>query len=220
MKAATSALLLGASTAFAHQDQHVLGGEQAPAFDFHPHINVDSAAAESIVDAVKKPWEIIEKALGEVPTQAKDLWSEMSLLVPGFMDKAANLISQPKPHTRRPDSHWDRIVKGADIESMWVETDGVKHRKLEGNLESYNLRAKKVDPSVLGVDDVKQYSGYLDDEANDKHLFYCKFCLSRLSSSFAYFILTQYSQGSSSLATTPRTTPLCFGSTVALDAHP
>jgi len=31
---------------------------------------------------------------------------------------------------------------------------------------------KKVDPSKLGVDTVKQYSGYLDDEKNDKHLFY------------------------------------------------
>jgi cathepsin A (carboxypeptidase C) len=41
-------------------------------------------------------------------------------------------------------------------------------------LEQYNLRGKKVDPSKLGVDTVKQYSGYLDDEANDKHLFYCK----------------------------------------------
>lgn len=172
MKAATSALLLGASAAFAHQDQHVLGGDSVPAFDYHAHF--DSAATDSIVDAVTKPWEAIEKAFGEVPTQAKGLWDEMSLLVPGFMDKAANLISKPKPHTRKPDSHWDRIVKGADIESMWVETDGVKHRKLEGNLEAYNLRAKKVDPSVLGVDDVKQYTGYLDDEANDKHLFYCK----------------------------------------------
>ncbi|KXJ97469.1 Alpha/Beta hydrolase protein [Microdochium bolleyi] len=170
MKAATSALLLGASTVLAHQDQHVLGGDNVPAFDFHPHF--DTGAANPIVDAVKKPWDAIEKALGEVPTQAKGLWDEMSLLVPGFMEKAANLISQPKPHTRKPDSHWDRIVKGADIESMWVETDGVKHRKLEGNLEAYNLRAKKVDPSVLGVDDVKQYTGYLDDEANDKHLFY------------------------------------------------
>jgi hypothetical protein len=33
---------------------------------------------------------------------------------------------------------------------------------------------KAVDPSKLGVDPgVKQYSGYLDDNENDKHLFYC-----------------------------------------------
>ena len=46
--------------------------------------------------------------------------------------------------------------------------------EIDGKLETYNLRAKKVDPSKLGVDTVKQFSGYLDDEENDKHLFYCK----------------------------------------------
>jgi cathepsin A (carboxypeptidase C) len=57
---------------------------------------------------------------------------------------------------------------------MWVQEDGEKHRKVGGRLENYNLRAKAVDPSKLAVDSVKQYSGYLDDEANDKHLFYCE----------------------------------------------
>jgi cathepsin A (carboxypeptidase C) len=36
------------------------------------------------------------------------------------------------------------------------------------------MRVKKVDPAALGVDKVKQYSGYLDDEEEDKHLFYCE----------------------------------------------
>jgi cathepsin A (carboxypeptidase C) len=59
--------------------------------------------------------------------------------------------------------------------SVWVEnSNGEKERAIDGKLENYNLRAKKVDPSKLGVDTVKQYSGYLDDEKNDKHLFYCK----------------------------------------------
>lgn len=98
----------------------------------------------------------------------------MSLLVPGFVEQASHLISRPKPHTRRPDSEWDHIVRGADVQSMWVETDGVSHRKLDGPLEAYDLRAKAVDPSALGIDKVKQYSGYLDDNENDKHLFYCE----------------------------------------------
>jgi cathepsin A (carboxypeptidase C) len=60
--------------------------------------------------------------------------------------------------------------------SVWVENaNGQKERAIDGKLEQYNLRTKKVDPSKLGVDTVKQYSGYLDDEKNDKHLFYCKF---------------------------------------------
>jgi len=59
--------------------------------------------------------------------------------------------------------------------SVWVENaNGEKERAIDGKLENYSLRAKKVDPSKLGVDTVKQYSGYLDDEKNDKHLFYCK----------------------------------------------
>ncbi|KAG9971925.1 carboxypeptidase Y-like protein A, partial [Aureobasidium melanogenum] len=64
-------------------------------------------------------------------------------------------------------------MKGADIQSVWVENaQGQKEREIEGKLENYSLRTKKVDPSHLGVDKVKQYSGYLDDDEDDKHLFY------------------------------------------------
>ncbi|KAI0481203.1 serine carboxypeptidase [Xylariaceae sp. FL0804] len=150
MKAATTLALLGASSGVLAQDQKVLGGDHA----------------------VKGHLEQVIETFGEMPATAKGLWDEMSLLVPGFAEKAANYISRPKPHTRRPDSEWDHVVKGADVQSMWVKTDGVEHRKVDGSLESFNLRAKKVDPSALGVDKVKQYSGYLDDEATDKHLFY------------------------------------------------
>lgn len=151
MRVATSTLLLGATTAVFAQDQKVLSG-----------------------GSIRKPLEHVGEAFGEMPAAAKGLWDEMSLLVPGFFEKAANLISHPKPHHRKSDSEWDHVVKGADVQGMWVETDGTKHRKVDGALESYNLRAKNVDPSALGVDTVKQYSGYLDDEANDKHLFYCR----------------------------------------------
>jgi cathepsin A (carboxypeptidase C) len=60
-------------------------------------------------------------------------------------------------------------------DSVWVENSktGEKEREIDGKLDTYDLRVKKVDPSKLGVDTVKQYSGYLDDDANDKHLFYC-----------------------------------------------
>ena len=96
------------------------------------------------------------------------------MMFPESMDKAS-FFSTPKKHTRRPNSHWDHIVKGADIQSVWVENSkGEKEREIDGKLEDYSLRAKKVDPSGLGVDPgVKQYSGYLDDDENDKHLFYC-----------------------------------------------
>lgn len=158
MRFASSTLVLGASAAaLAQEQQKVLGGS-------------------SISDAIRKPLGHLSEAFGEMPAAAKGLWDEMRLLVPGYDEyvKASNLVSYPKPHRRRPDSEWDHVVKGAEVQSMWVETDGVKHRKVDGPLEAYNLRAKAVDPSELGVDKVKQYTGYLDDEANDKHLFYCK----------------------------------------------
>ena len=99
------------------------------------------------------------------------------------IDKAS-FISSPKKHTRRPDSYWDHIMKGAEVQDIWVENQhGEKEREVDGKLEAYNLRSKKIDPSSLGVDPgVKQYSGYLDDEENDKHLFYCEnFLFERVS---------------------------------------
>jgi cathepsin A (carboxypeptidase C) len=190
MRAATSALLLGAaSAAVFQQEQQVLGGVRDA---FRP-----------VVGTAEQTLESLEAVFGKMPTEAKGLWEEMKLLVPGFMEKAQHLISLPKPHKRKPDSQWDYVVKGADLQKVWVETDGVQHRKLEGDLESYNLRAKKVDPSKLNVDKVKQYSGYLDDEANDKHLFYCMFlyAITRL------FGLLTWPQGSSSPGMIPRTIP-------------
>lgn len=164
MRVATQTLLLGATTAAFAQEQKVLA-------DFG---NAAQKPLEHASDALRNPIEHITNVLGEMPAEAKGLWDEMNLLVPGFVQKAGNLFSRPKAHTRKPDSEWDHIVRGADVQSMWVETEGVKHRKVDGPLEAYDLRAKAVDPSALGIDKVKQYSGYLDDNENDKHLFYCK----------------------------------------------
>jgi len=59
------------------------------------------------------------------------------------------------------------------LQSAWVENaQGDKERVIDGDLASYQLRTKKVDPASLKVDKVKQYSGYLDDDETDKHLFY------------------------------------------------
>lgn len=174
MRVATSTLLLGAaSVAVASHEQIVLGGYQDAV---KPIIESSSKSAGSILEK-------IEETLGKMPSEAQGLWDEMQLLVPGFMEKAQNLISLPKAHKRRPDSEWEHVVKGADIQSMWTKTAGEEHRVIDGQLEAYNLRAQKVDPSVLGVDKVKQYSGYLDDEANDKHLFYCKLSRPRTKAS-------------------------------------
>jgi len=102
-----------------------------------------------------------------LPAAARELWSEVEMYLPQKLDQMS-ILSSPKPHKRRPDNHWDFHVTG---EKVQMAEDGQK--KLSGDLGPYKLRGKKVDPSKIGVDpNVKQYSGYLDDEENDKHLFY------------------------------------------------
>lgn len=163
MRLSTSALVLGAaSSAVGLQDQKVLGPESGK-----PIIDL-----EDIADWTRP----LEKFFGEFTSEAKAVWDEVSSLAPDAVEafKQQAVGTKPKKNTRRPDSHWDHIVKGADVQSVWVEKNGEPHREVGGKLDNYNLRAKKVDPSKLGVDTVKQYSGYLDDEEEDKHLFYCK----------------------------------------------
>ncbi|OAA35908.1 carboxypeptidase Y precursor [Metarhizium rileyi] len=70
---------------------------------------------------------------------------------------------------RRPDSFWDHIVKGSDIQASGKKTGAGKR---EDQLANYQLRVRQNDPATLGVDTVKQLSGYLDDADQDKHLFY------------------------------------------------
>ncbi|KAL9129473.1 MAG: hypothetical protein Q9217_002069 [Psora testacea] len=120
-----------------------------------------------------KPLLDLQNSLNSLTQEARAVWDEVAMLFPEAMDKAS-FFSPPKKHTRRPDSHWDFITKGADVQGAWLESaDGVKEREIDGKLENYFMRSKGVDPSALGVDpDVKQISGYLDDDETDKHLFY------------------------------------------------
>ncbi len=71
---------------------------------------------------------------------------------------------------RVPDSEWDHILRGSDILSQRSD----EHAKADGYLVDYEMRSRVVDPSALKVDTVKQLSGYIDDNAKDKHLFFCK----------------------------------------------
>ena len=126
-------------------------------------------------DSWTKPLHNLQESLKSLTNEARAVWDEIALMYPHDMDKAT-FFSLPKKHSRRPDTHWDHIIRGADVQSVWIENeDGEQERELDGKLESFDLRTKKVDPASLGVDPgVKQYSGYLDDNDNDKHLFYCE----------------------------------------------
>jgi len=104
--------------------------------------------------------------------EARKTWDEVAMQFPEAFD-AANMFSLPKPHTRRPKSEWDFVTSGSDIQSVWVTNEkGEQERDIDGHLSPYSLRTKKVDPASLKVDTVKQLSGYLDDDEEDKHLFY------------------------------------------------
>ncbi|KAL8715577.1 MAG: hypothetical protein Q9220_000913 [cf. Caloplaca sp. 1 TL-2023] len=155
MKVFLPSLFIAAASAWSSPFQHVL---QPP---------------QEASDAWTKPLHDFRESLKSLTDEARAVWDDVAKMFPKEMDQTS-FFSPPKKHSRRPDSHWDHIIKGADVQSVWVENaNGEKERDVEGKLEEYNLRTKKIDPSSLGVDPgVKQYSGYLDDEANDKHLFY------------------------------------------------
>ena len=167
MKVAASALLAGAASAAVAPQQQVF---QLP--EQLKHINTESWT---------KPLQNLEESLKSLTGETRRVWDEVALMFPEAMDQAS-FFSMPKPHTRREDSEWDHVVKGADVQNVWIENaQGEKEREIDGKLENFNLRVKKVDPSVLGVDKVKQYSGYLDDEEEDKHLFYCEYLNGRVA---------------------------------------
>ena len=162
MKVAASALLVGAASA-------AVGAQQQQVLKF------PDSFSELKEPSWTKPLQNLEESLKSLTGEARAVWDEVAMMFPESFEKAA-FFSEPKPHMRKADSEWDHIVKGADIQSVWVENEnGEKEREIDGKLEQYSLRAKKVDPSVLGVDKVKQYSGYLDDDEEDKHLFYCEY---------------------------------------------
>ncbi|KAL4867907.1 hypothetical protein BDV12DRAFT_170523 [Aspergillus spectabilis] len=165
MRVLAASLLVGAATA-ASPAQQVLGGLQ----DLGN--NIQDTVQESL-PKLNKPLQAFEEQLKSLSDEARDLWEEVANAFPDSLDHNP-VFSLPKKHTRRPDSHWDHIVRGADVQSVWVtNADGEKEREVEGKLEAYDLRVKKTDPASLGVDpNVKQYTGYLDDNENDKHLFY------------------------------------------------
>jgi cathepsin A (carboxypeptidase C) len=164
MKLLASSFLLGATSAAIAPQQQILTNS------FGANIPLNGA----LESTWSKAKHLFSESLSGLTAEAKAAWDEVALHFPEDMEKAFAFPSPKRSH-RRPDSTWDYVVKGADIQSVWVENaQGEKERELDGKLETYNLRAKRIDPSKLGVDTVKQFSGYLDDEENDKHLFYCK----------------------------------------------
>ncbi|KAK5948908.1 hypothetical protein OHC33_009994 [Knufia fluminis] len=158
MRVLSTALLAGAATASVIDQQPLQLPKSFPA---------------NAKNALDKQFHNMKNALKGLTAEAAAVWDEVSMLYPEDM-AAASYFSLPKKHNRKPDHEWDHIVRGADVQSVWVEgANGEKEREIDGKLDTYDLRVKAVDPSKLNVDpNVKQYSGYLDDNEDDKHLFY------------------------------------------------
>ncbi|CAK1362018.1 unnamed protein product [Cercospora beticola] len=164
MKVATSALLIGVAAASIPQQQQPLQP---------PKVVQDALnAAGDKVSGWAKPLKHLQDELKHLTAEAQSAWDEVAMMFPEEMSKAS-FFSTPKKHTRKHEREWDFVTKGEHIEQMFsVNSKGEKQREIDGHLEQFNLRTKKVDPKSLGVDKVKQYSGYLDNEEDDKHLFY------------------------------------------------
>ncbi|RMZ76790.1 hypothetical protein DV737_g4658, partial [Chaetothyriales sp. CBS 132003] len=137
------------------------------------HLSDSFPSPSTAKEALSGKFDHLKDALRGLTAEAAAIWDEVASLYPEDMS-AAGMFSTPKSHTRKPDHEWDHIVRGKDIQSVWVENaNGERERYLDGDLNAFDLRVKAVDPSSLGVDPgVKQYSGYLDDNDEDKHLFY------------------------------------------------
>lgn len=77
----------------------------------------------------------------------------------------------------RPDHEYDFVLKGEDVHARLSRDAQGGHHVQPEYLKEYQMRAKTVDPSSLGVDSVKQLSGYVDNAPEGKHLFFCKSCI-------------------------------------------
>ncbi|KAL2886377.1 Carboxypeptidase Y -like protein A [Ceratocystis lukuohia] len=157
--------IFGAATAVLASEQVVLNEPNA----VPSNLKTENKPGASI-------WDSLQESISEAGSEAKALWDEISMIAPeavqAFKSAQAAQAKASKKVNRKPDSAWDYVVKGNHVQNLMAQTDGKNHAKIDGDIGSYSLRAKSVNPKKLGIDSVKQYSGYLDDDENDKHLFY------------------------------------------------
>ena len=115
---------------------------------------------------------------GDIPPEVIPVWNEMAELYPGDTSEAVQRLTSkgfpPKQASKRPDSEYDYIITGDELESMFVTQIGTGERRKKYSSSSFRnkkLRVKK--PNSLGIDDVYNLSGYLDVD-DDKHFFFCE----------------------------------------------
>ncbi len=88
----------------------------------------------------------------------KDLWNQLesSGLLEGYLSSLqpqADLQNQTTTKSEIDLGEWDDLITSDQF-------------------PNYQLRVKENNPEILGIDTVKQYTGYIDIAEGDKHLFY------------------------------------------------
>ncbi|KAA8911273.1 hypothetical protein TRICI_003853 [Trichomonascus ciferrii] len=105
---------------------------------------------ENVESFVKTVAEAVGQKVDEIPFEAFDSWAELISSFPNAINQVAFKPSKPKANIN-PVKDWMYIV----------QSDKVPNHAL-----------KVKNPESLGVDNVKQYSGYLQAKEEDKHFFY------------------------------------------------
>ncbi|CUM65067.1 uncharacterized protein PRCAT00002689001 [Priceomyces carsonii] len=107
-----------------------------------------AATQNNVIGAISK---YLNEPLEKVPQATKSLWLDMMLQFPEAVSRLS-FKSQPKKFTQKSKDAFDYLVMDAKV-------------------PGHQLRVKST-PEDLGIDKVKQYTGYLDVEEEDKHFFY------------------------------------------------
>lgn len=112
---------------------------------FGLHQDSIAIGGNSIFDSIGQ---FLNEPVSTLTKDTKQLWSEMMLKYPDALKSLTNKIPGKKASTKKFDFH-----------------------VTDNKYKNHSLRGKET-PKSLGVDDVKQYTGYLDLEEEDKHFFY------------------------------------------------
>lgn len=121
------------------------------------HVANVNALADALLDRIGQ---VANGALGEIPAEAKDAWRTVVDEVP----HGAELLRK----------HMQQFIREQTREPVLSELpsgEGFKFVVQDAKIPNAQLRVKET-TADLGIDDVKQYSGYIDLAESDKHFFF------------------------------------------------
>lgn len=131
----------------------IINEQNVLSFKNHKHPILDKYVSEGFFDKdlissdISEAWELLEQTVDPSKIESE------------FRRLTSDKTKYPKSALKQPE---------------FKETTDYEYINLS-QLDSYGLRIKKhakSDPSILGIDSVKQWTGYFDINENDKHLFF------------------------------------------------